>query len=171
MPDLTTTMTSLQECVCAALEDIDRAVCQCGMTIGLPAQGPGGCCECSDGAGGHAAAFLERVYPADPSTFEQVSRLENCKQGPVAADIGLTVIRCYPSLNSLGQMPTLEQTTPFAEDLNTDLTAVWNALKCCGERIMLRESVVESDPEGGCSGFAIRVTVLVSMPQAETVGS
>jgi hypothetical protein len=55
--------------------------------------------------------------------------------------------------------------------LNTDLTAVWNALKCCGERIMLRESVVESDPEGGCAGFAIRVTVLVSMPQLETVGS
>lgn len=167
MADLTTTMDALVACVCEALEAIDRATCQCGLTIGVPAQGPNGCCQCdNDTAGGHASAFLERVYPADPTTFEQVTRIENCKQGPLAADISVTVVRCYPSMDEVGNMPTLEETTPFAHDLNTDMAAVWNALKCCGERIVIRESVVEGDPEGGCAGFAVRVTTFVSMPNS-----
>lgn len=172
MPDtLTATMDALIACVCTALDDIDRAVCQCGLTIGVPALGPAGCCECDEGAGGSAAAFLERVYPADPTTFEQVAVLANCKPFSTAADISVTVVRCYPSLSDVGNMPNLDTTTPFAQNLNTDMTAVWNALKCCGERLVLRESLVEADPEGGCSGFAIRVSVMVSMPQPEPVGS
>lgn len=158
--DLTTIMQTLISCVCDSLEAVERPTCDCGLTIGVPAQGPAGCC---DDCGGHASAFLERVYPADPTTYEQIVRREDCKPGSTAADISLVVVRCYPAMDEQGNMPTLETTTTFAENLNTDMAAVWTGLKCCGTPLVIRDSAIQGDPEGGCSGFAIRVSVLVSM--------
>jgi hypothetical protein len=108
---------------------------------------------------------LERVYPADQTRdgITEATRLENCRSGGTAADITLVVLRCYPSLDKNGNMPTLEATTPYAEELNTDMGIVWQALKCCGTNIVIRESAVDADPAGGCSAFAIRVTTLVDM--------
>lgn len=167
---ITATMDALTACVCEALEEIERAACACGLTIGPPAAGPFACgCECvgSDGVGGQVSASLERVYPADPMTYEQVTQLD-CRAGAVAADISLVVTRCYPTLDDQGNSPTLDETSPFAENLNTDLVAVWNGLKCCGVKLVFRESAVDASPEGGCSAFAIRVTTLVKMTQPET---
>lgn len=165
--DLSTTMDALVACVCAALEDIDRAACKCGLTVGPPSPGPAGCCTTcgANNLGGQVTGFLERVYPADQTRagIDQVTRLENCNSGATAADITLVVLRCYPSLDSQGNMPSLDKTTPYAHDLNTDMRAVWNALKCCGSDLVIRESAVDADPEGGCSAFAIRVTTLVNM--------
>lgn len=162
-PSVTTVMQALTACVCEALEGIDRAACGCGFTIGVPAQGPAGCCAECGGVGGNVVAFVERVYPADPVTYDQVTRREDCKPGAVAADISVTLVRCYPAMDEQGNMPTLEVTTEFAENLNTDMAAVWTALKCCGTPLVIRDSAIQGDPEGGCSGFAIRVSVLVSM--------
>lgn len=162
MADLTTTLNTLTDCVCAALEEQERAVCACGLTVGPPVIGPAQCCECGESPGGQASAFLERMYPADANTLSQVGRFEDCRGGPVAADISIVVTRCYPRINEQGFMPTLEETTPFAEDLNTDMGIVWNALKCCGMKLFIRESAVDADPEGGCSAFAVRVTTLVN---------
>lgn len=161
---LTDTMDALVSCVCEALETINRPTCECGLTIGQPARGPSGCCECETGAGGGVSGFLERVYPADPTTLEQTVRYENCKPGAKAADITVAVIRCYPAMDEQGNMPTLDATTPYAHNLNDDLTAAWNALACCGTKIVMREAIIQGDPEGGCSGFAIQVTTLVSLP-------
>jgi hypothetical protein len=107
--------------------------------------------------------FLERVYPVDASTYEQVAPVFNCRPSATAADISLTVIRCYPSLDEMGNMPGLDVTTDYAHNLNSDMAAVWSALVCCGTKLVIRETAVESDPEGGCSGFAVRVSVLVNM--------
>ena len=61
-------------------------------------------------------------------------------------------------------MPTLEATTPYANDLNTDLSAAVSGLICCsGFDLAIREAAIDADPEGGCSGFAIRVSVLVKL--------
>lgn len=161
---LTDTMDALLECVTAALDTAGRPACAEGLTIGVPAVGPAGCCECDGEGGGSLAGFVERVYPADATTtVEQVARWEDCRTGAVAADISLTLIRCYPSMDEQGNMPALAVTTDYAHNLNTDMVAVWNALKCCDTRVVIRDSAVESDPEGGCSGFVIRVTTLVSM--------
>lgn len=163
MPDLSTVMGALVACVCDALEAVDRPACDCGLTVGVPAFGPAGCCECDTGVGGNVAGFLERVYPVDPTTYEQVTRREDCRPGPTAADISLTLIRCYPSMDEQGNMPTLETTTEYAHNLNTDMAAVWSALKCCDTPVVIRDSAIQGDPEGGCAGFAIRVSVLVNM--------
>lgn len=167
---LTTTMDALVECVCDALEAADRAACACGLTVGPPMLGPGQCCECSDTPGGQVSVSLERVYPADQTRdgIEQVGRLENCRSGGTAADITVVVARCYPTIDEVGGLD-LADTTTAAHDLNTDMTVVWEALKCCGPNLVIRESAVDADPEGGCSAFAIRVSTLVNMVPASDV--
>jgi hypothetical protein len=131
--------------------------------------GPQQCCACDDTPGGQASAFLERLYPADGTTFEQVTRPENCKKGPIAADISLVVTRCYPTIDAQGNAPDLSVFTTAAEELNTDMAAAWNGLMCCGSKIVFRESAVDADPDGGCSAFVIRVTVLVQLPANPSV--
>lgn len=165
---LTDTMDALEACVTVALDETaERPVCQHGLTVGAPAIGPQGCCnECGDdeSAGGLVSVFLDEggVYPADPTTYEAVGRID-CKPGAIAADIAVAVVRCYPAMNDQGVMPSLEATTPFAHDFNTDLTVTWNALACCGYKVVMRGAVPQGDPEGGCSGFLVRLTVLVSL--------
>lgn len=154
------------ECACAALSAADRSACNCGLIVGSPEySGLDRCCECSDGAGGgEVIGSLVRLYPADATTLEQVVRLENCNPGAVAADIAIVVVRCYPTLDETGTIPSLDVTTPFADDLNTDMTAVWNGLKCCDTNVVIRESLVQTGENGGCSAFTITVSVLVSLP-------
>lgn len=165
--DLSTTMDALVACVCAALEDIDRAACKCGLTVGPPEPGPMGCCnKCGTNTlGGQVSGFVSRVYPADQTRdgIQEATRLENCNSGATAADITITVLRCYPKVDAKGNMPSLDKTTPYAHDLNTDLTAAWNALKCCGQNVQIVEVGVDASPSGGCSAFGITVTTLVNM--------
>lgn len=158
---VTDTMTALQTCVCEALEDADRPVCGCGFTVGPPMIGPAQCCTCATGTG-QVVVFLERMYPSDGvAPYDQVPRLENCRPGPVAADFTIVLSRCYPTLDKTGNGPSLDATTAAADDLNADMSVVWKALQCCGSNIVIRESAVDADPEGGCSAFAVRVTTLV----------
>lgn len=170
--DVGTTMDTLIACVVDSLAAIDRPVCDSGTTIGPPEIGPDACCKCRGGGGsdGEVIGFLERVYPVNGPDFEQVIPA-NCRRTPIAADIVLTVVRCFPRIDAKGNMPKLDQTSVAADNLNLDFAAVWNAVECCGENLGIREAAVDSDPEGGCSAFAIRVTTLVSMPAPEAVGS
>lgn len=170
-PDTTTLMNNLVGCVVEALDQVDRPVCDHGLTIGPPVIGLEQCCTC-DTASGQVTANLERWYPADGVTFEQVTRTEPCRPGPVAADLTLVVTRCYPRVDDTGHMPELVDTTGAAEDLNTDMGAVWQALLCCGTKLVIRESAVDADPDGGCSAFAVRVTALITVPPSPVgVGS
>ena len=171
--DLTTKMDALVACVSEALTDIDRPACSQGLTIGPPEPGPAGCCnKCgSNAVGGQVSGFLERVFPAE-KTREGIQeiQMQTCRNGSTAADITLVVLRCYPSMDNKGNMPKLSETTPFAHNLNDDMTAVWAALKCCNQGVEIRDSGVDGSPEAGCSAFAIRVTVMVSMvPEVEEV--
>lgn len=162
--DVTDTMTDLLACVVDGLDTADRPVCDSGITIGPPVIGPNNCCKCSD-AVGQASVFLERVYPVAGNDFSARSTVENCRPGPVAADMTFVITRCYPAMKNNGQMPKLSETTGPSEDLNEDMRIVWAALRCCNvPNLIIRESAVDSDPEGGCSAFAVRVSVLVSMP-------
>jgi hypothetical protein len=169
---LTPTMDTLVACVSEALADIDRAACSAGLTVGPPEPGPAGCCnKCgSNTVGGQVVGFLERVFPADKTRdgIQEAPR-QTCRNGGTAADITLVVLRCYPAMDMQGNMPTLEQTTPFAENLNTDMTTVWNALRCCATDVEIRDSGVDASPEAGCSAFAIRVTTMVDMTPAGDV--
>lgn len=162
-------MDDLIACVCDALEAAERPVCICGKTVGTPVIGLGQCCDCSSAddpdAGGQASIHFERMYPAEKTAngIQQVERLENCKPGGTAADLQITVTRCYPRLDEQGNPPTLDETSPYADDLNADMTTVWKALRCCGQDIMFRESAVRTDPDGGCYAFGVLVAAMVAL--------
>lgn len=163
MATVTDTMTTLLACVVAKLDEDERPVCADGITVGPPVIGPQNCCACNEGTG-QVSVFLERVYPVDGNSFSAVTRVESCRPGAVAADITFVLARCYPRIDNTGNMPKLSVTTDPSEELNDDMTSVWNALKCCGvPNLVIRESAVDSDPEGGCSAFAVRVSVLVNV--------
>lgn len=165
------TLDTLIACVVESLATIERPVCDSGTTIGPPVIGPGECCKCTSGDGdGRVVGYVERTYPVDGPDFEQVIP-RNCRRTPVAADIVLVVVRCFPRISDQGVMPSLEKTSTAADNLNADMAAAWNAIECCGENLGIREIAVNSDPEGGCSAFGIAVTTLVSMPAPEAVGS
>lgn len=164
------TRAALLACVVAALADIDRPVCDSGSTIGPPVIGPDSCCKCSDDSDGRVVAYVERTYPVDGTSFEQIIP-RNCRRTAIAADIVLVVVRCFPRISETGVMPSLEATTEAADNLDEDMSAAWNAIECCGDNLGIREIAVDSDPEGGCSAFGIRVTTLVTMPALEGVGS
>jgi hypothetical protein len=171
--DLTTKMDALVACVSEALAGIDRAACSTGLTVGPPEPGPAGCCSKCGGTtvGGQVTGFLERVFPAE-KTREGIQEVQaqTCRNGSTAADVTLVVLRCYPSMDTQGNMPSLDKITPYAHSLNDDMTTVWAALKCCDQAVEIRDSGVDASPEAGCSAFAIRVTLMVSMvPPVEEV--
>lgn len=171
-PTLDELMDTLVACVVDALEAIERPVCDSGFTIGNPESGPHRCCQCTEGDG-QVIGFLQRVYPVDGTSFEQITTDASCKPGSLAADVQIGVIRCYPRISEQGDMPKLDKTTTAADGLNVDIAAVWNAIKCCPgvAKLAIREAGVDVDPEAGCSAFGVSVTSFVSLPPNPVVPS
>lgn len=166
------TLDDLIACVVDSLAGVDRPVCESGTTIGPPVIGPDTCCKNCKGSGGdgRVVGYVERTYPVDGTSFEQVIP-RNCRRTPIAADLVLVVIRCFPRISDTGVMPSLEKTGAAADGLDTDMAAAWNAVECCGENLGIREIAVDADPEGGCSAFGIKVTTLVTMPAPAVITS
>jgi len=164
--DLNVVASQLLDCVCAALEEAERPACNCYPTIGPPLVGP--CCECEDGSGitGDLTINFETMYPADVRTLDRVTQVYPCRQRAVAADFTIVLTRCYPTVTKTAdgiELPTIEDQEQAAEDLGRDLNIVWQALTCCpGMSMRWRDLAVDSDPEGGCSMLAARITVDVS---------
>lgn len=153
---------TLLDCVCAVLEEAGRPACNCYATVGPPMVGP--CCECEDtGVSGDLTINFETMYPADSRTLERVVRIYPCRAGVVAADFTVVLTRCYPTVGEDLQLPSPEEQDDAASDLHKDANLLWRALTCCpGVRLRWRDLAVDSDPEGGCSMIAARVTVEVT---------
>lgn len=146
------------------LIDAGRPVCSSRATIGPPVIGLVECCECDQDTSGQLSTNLERAFPADGTTLEEISGLVGtCPTLTTAADFSLVLARCYPRINDDGEMPSADETTSATGLMYADITAVVKALMCSGQKIRLREVVIQSDPDGGCSAFTVRVTVPVKL--------
>lgn len=165
-----TTARLLLDCVCEALEATGRPACSCFATVGPPVVAL--CCECSTDTSGDLTVHFERLYPADPSTLEQVSRVNKCNPGTMAADFSLVLTRCFPVLSETGEMPDSDEQDAAATDMHEDIGTVFRALtcQCLDTAVIVREIAVDSMPDSGCMVLAARVTTEVSM-RAVTVGS
>lgn len=158
--DIDAVARQLLDCACQFLEDAARPACQCYPTIGPPVVGP--CCTCDEeGSSGNLTINFETMYPADANTLERVVRVFPCRRGgTTAADFTLVLTRCYPTLGDDGQLPAVEDIEEAAHDLHVDGNLLYDALTCCPDvRVRWRDLVVDSDPEGGCSIIAARITV------------
>lgn len=153
---------ALLACACGALEDAERPACACYATIGPPVVGL--CCECGDeGTTGELTINFEDLYPADAETLQRTNRVYPCRGGVRAADITLVLSRCFPTVDEAGQMPDPTAVQEAADELHRDADILWQAITCCAgiSRLVWRGLSVDSDPEGGCSMIAARVTVEV----------
>lgn len=168
--DIDTTARNLLDCVCDRLaiknEEINRPVCKCYATIGPPIVVL--CCECEvedseQKATGEATIHFERLYDADPTTLEQVSRVHPCKRSTTVADFTIVVTRCYPMINEAGEMPDSEDQDAAATDMHSDISDVFAALTCgCnGYPLIVQEIAVDSMPEAGCAVLSARISVEV----------
>lgn len=162
MADIGSLASQLLDCVCATLEDRGRPACNCYPTIGPPVVGP--CCECEDtGVTGNLTINFETMYPADANTLERVVRVYPCRTGARAADFTMVLTRCYPKIEQVGGEIVLPDPTEIeeaADGLHQDAELIWQALTCCTDlRLRWRDLAVDTDPEGGCSMIAARITV------------
>lgn len=170
--DLGTTMDAMLGCMVQALETAGRPVAKSGLTVGPAVLGPSVCCqECDDcGAGnGQLSLSVQRVYPVDASTMGQQDRFENCKPGAVAADLAFVLARCHPVVRADLEPPTLDEVAPYADGAVDDVQIMWNTFACPCEdtyKVVIRDLTVP-EPQGGCSGVGMVVSVLIR-PQSPT---
>lgn len=160
---ITATRQDLLDCVCDALAEAGRPVCECYGTIGSPMVS--NCCECEEGVSGEVSVSFAALREASPETLRQVTRIRPCKGGIVVAEFHIILSRCFPTLTEEGEVPDKEEQTQAAYDIEHDVSVIWNALTCCLERDLERtidEFQVENDPTGGCSYLAIRVSAVVN---------
>jgi hypothetical protein len=148
--DSDTTARAILECVCEA-------------TVGPPVVAL--CCECDTNTTGDLTIHFERLYDADPSTLEQVSRVHPCRNSTMVADFSLVLTRCYPMLDEQGNMPDSDTQDIAATDMHADIQTVFKALTCgCVESsFILGEIAVDAMPDSGCMVLAVRVSTEVSM--------
>lgn len=167
-------------CVCAALDDVAGRVdgaqgCPCVACVhpGQPAWDS--CCECLPGGqtGGQLNVWVERIYPFTRFP-DQIVEAHKCLPAGTgtAVDLVVTLLRCAPTVDDLGNPPSCDELARTARIVHLDMLTVFSAVTCCvpqtgggrrGRRFLVREHKTVG-PEGGCVGSELRVAVDLGQP-------
>lgn len=153
-------------CACNALEngvcDGDTNTCKCPcrhyITHGPPSWDT--CCD-----EGQLTINVDRIYQFD-NFPTQTNKPSTCYK-ELAADITLTLLRCYPAnLKDDGSFPTAAEQQAAAESLNRDFVLLTKATICClsekgKEQPFLFQGARPLGPQGGCAGIEVKFTVPV----------
>lgn len=152
-------------CACNALnlgicdEPGSTCGCPCRMFIsaGPPVQDVEACC--SDG---QLTVHLDRIYPF--SSFPAQDGGPHICQIPLAADLVVTLYRCFPVMNEDGSAPSGPEIDRASKDINRDLYLLSLGLLCCLSSHQRHRKFVFSGgriipPSGGCVGAEFRFTV------------
>lgn len=152
-------------CACNALnvgicdEPGSTCGCPCRMFVsaGPPAQDIEACCDT-----GQLTVHLDRIFQHD-NFPGQASGPVLC-QVPLAADVVVTLYRCFPAMREDGSAPTGPEIDVASKDIHRDLYLLTIATICClmtpgrkrkftfnGSRII--------PPSGGCIGAELRFSI------------
>lgn len=152
-------LDQIQVCLCAQLTDSDIPVCRCCVVAGNVALD--NCCE-EDDCEGQAWVRLVRVYPSDRFPAAGAQKTACPIQWAAVVEVG--VVRCAPTLNNQGEVPTCEELAASAAGVHADMVAMYRAVGCCGldsDEVVLGEwSPI--GPEGGCVGGRMTATVAIA---------
>lgn len=164
-PDLITQLLNQYlGCVCECLNTFGSCPCPCRMFIsaGPPVWDQEGCC--SDG---QLSIHLDRffVYKNFPAESGEVN---TCVM-PLAADVVITLLRCFPSLNDDGSAPSADVIGTASESIYQDLWVMTNCIICnLATRGKMQLAVFRGSrilpPQGGCIGAEIRFTTQLVDP-------
>lgn len=158
------TAQTLLACVCEALDLDLRGVCKCYHALGIPVIPD--CCECDDeGSNGEVSIHFRRLFDADASTLQEVTRVRPCRGGVTAAQYRIVVARCRPIINEKGELPDPEDITDAANDQMRDAELLWQSLACCsGLELRIDDVSADLSEPGMCSIIYADITVAVRVP-------
>ena len=157
-------LQELLNCACDALEngicgEPTVCGCPCRQFIGI---GPvvwdrEACCD-----DGQLSVTVDRLYPVD--TFPNQSNRVNLCRIPLAADITVTLLRCFPVMDEHGNAPTPDALQTAGEDLHADMLTLTLGLLCCLQaRGRSQQFIFQGSrfvgPSGGCAGIELRFVV------------
>lgn len=158
----------LEEVLVCACNVLNQGFCnepgsQCGcpcrlfVSAGPPVQDIEACC--SDG---QLTVHLDRIFPHGNFPAQEGGAL--ICQVPLAADIVVTLYRCFPTMKDDGSAPTGPELDRASKDIHRDLYLLTVGVLCCllgggrrrkftfaGSRII--------PPQGGCIGAELRFSI------------
>lgn len=164
-PDILTTLgNQILACACDCLNAFGSCPCPCRMFISAgPAVWDNESC-CSDGA---LSVQFERIFSYERFPAES-GTVTSC-QMPLAVEVNVTLLRCFPSLNNDGTAPTADTIGTASENVYQDLYVLTNCIICNilsrskRQAGLFRGSRILS-PQGGCIGAEIRFVMELPDP-------
>lgn len=164
-PDLLTVLLNqILGCACECLNAFSPCLCPCRTFIsaGPPVWDLESCC--SDG---QLSVHVDRLYSFENFPSEQ-GRINLC-QTPLAAEIVITLLRCFPSLRDDGSAPTADEIGATSELIYTDLYILTNCIICnLSSRGRLQKAIFRGSrilpPQGGCIGAELRFSIELPDP-------
>ena len=153
-------------CAAAALKPTELGVppsMRVSLTPGTPADDD--CCA------GQLAVYVISMYPSNIFPTQDISTA-NCGAPYTAVVFGVRITRCGPSPDTGGELPSPAELQVAARGIYEDAWAVWTGVRCClqdWQRLLTpREGVLGIhaffEPQGGCIGSELQVTVGISEP-------
>lgn len=161
---LTDFLNQILGCACECLNTYGSCPCPCRnfISAGLPVWDMEACC--SDG---QLTAHYDRlfVYKNFPSESGEVNQ---CVM-PLAAEVVVTLLRCFPGLRDDGRAPTADEIGAASELIYQDLWVLTNCIICnLSSRGRNQLSVFRGarilPPNGGCVGAEVRFAVTLPDP-------
>lgn len=150
------------DCLCDRVAGtLGGSPCVCTVCGGLDAM-PTDACACDSPDCGMAWVRLDGVYPS--SNFPDADLSTVSCSSPLAYRFHVGVVRCQPTPDDHGNLPTPDQITRAAQITAEDMQAGYLAVQCClrvvgGKNRMLGSWTPIGAPESGCVGGYWPVTV------------
>lgn len=164
-PDLLTQLLNqILGCACDCLNARGSCPCPCRnfISAGPPVWDSEGCC--SDG---QLTVHVDRLFSY--KNFPSESGEVNTCIIPLAAELVVTLLRCFPSLHDDGSAPTADEIGSASEMIYQDLWVMTNCIICnLASRKNQQVSVFRGSrilpPQGGCIGAEVRLTIALPDP-------
>jgi len=119
---------------------------------------------CSDG---QLTVHVERLFVH--GNFPSELGTVNVCMAPLAAELVITLFRCFPSVKDDGSAPTADELGAASEKIYQDLYVLTRCIICnLASRAKLQQSVFRGarilEPEGGCIGLELRFVTQLPDP-------
>ena len=164
-PDLLTDLQNqLLACACDCLNQRSSCPCPCRTFIsaGPPVWDLEACC--SDG---QLTIHTDRLYVH--GNFPSEQGLVNVCVAPLAAEMTITLLRCFPSVKDDGRAPTHDELGAASERIYEDLYVLTRCIICnLSSRGRSQKSVFRGSrivgPNGGCVGVELKFVIELPDP-------
>jgi len=144
-------LVELADCVCEHLEVAGSGpTCWCGIYPGASVSWDY-CGECDSGKCGMGYIRPDIAFPYE--TFPTPTLDESCER-TIAWRFEVGVVRCIPTMEEDGSLPSPADVSEAAVNLLQDQWALHKAIRCCEftRGSIVLESWTPTGPQGGCVG-------------------